>query len=108
MTPCAPVGGDSEEIPVAFYRLRLVVAGSTDRSRKAIEVLRHVCDEHLCGQFDLEIIDIYQQPVLAEQYEVFAAPTLIKLLPLPVRRVIGDLSREERILRGLDIIPVVP
>jgi circadian clock protein KaiB len=93
--------------PIA-YRLRLIVAGSTVRSRRAIENLRHLCEQHLHGQVDLEIIDIYQQPELARQYQVVAAPTLVKLLPLPVRRIIGDLSEEDRVLRGLEVITTVP
>ncbi len=85
------------------YKLRLFVAGSTLRSQRSIENLRRVCDEHLAGQVDLEVIDIYQQPKLAEQYQVIAAPTLVKLLPLPVRRIIGDLSETDRVLRGLEL-----
>jgi circadian clock protein KaiB len=88
------------------YRLRLVVAGSTERSRHAIENLRKVCNEHLDKQVDLEVIDVFQQPELAEKYQVIAAPTLIKLLPPPIRRIIGDLSQEDRVLRGLDIARV--
>src|SRR5271165_4112028 len=87
------------------YRLRLIVAGSTHRSRRAIENLQRLCREHLSGRVDLEIIDIYQQPELAEKYKVIAAPTLVKLLPVPVRRIIGDLSQQDRVLRGLEIPP---
>lgn len=87
----------------AGYRLRLVVAGSTERSSRAIENLRKICREHVETQVDLEIIDIFQQPELAEKYQVIAAPTLVKLLPPPIRRIIGDLSQEDRVLRGLDI-----
>jgi circadian clock protein KaiB len=90
----------------AGYRLRLIVAGSTDRSRRAIENLRKVCNEHLDKQVDLEVIDIFQQPELAEKYQVVAAPTLVKLLPPPIKRIIGDLSQEDRVLRGLDIAPL--
>lgn len=85
------------------YRLRLFVAGSTVRSRQAIENLKRICREQLNGDVDLEVVDIYQQPELAERYQVIAAPTLVKLLPLPVRRIIGDLSETERVLRGLDL-----
>ena len=85
------------------YRLRLVIAGSTVRSQRAIENLRRICDEHLSGKIDLEVIDIYQQPELAGHYQVIAAPTLVKLLPLPIRRIIGDLSETERVLRGLEV-----
>lgn len=90
------------------HRLRLFVAGSTIRSRQAIENLRRICKEQLDGKVDLEVVDIYQQPELAERYQVIAAPTLVKLLPLPVRRIIGDLSETGRVLRGLDLIPVQP
>jgi circadian clock protein KaiB len=103
------VTGDEEETePPVNYRLRLIVAGSTARSRSTIENLRRICNEHLRGRVDLEIIDIYQQPKLAEQYQVIAAPTLVKLLPAPVRRIIGDLSEEARVLRGLEINPQRP
>jgi circadian clock protein KaiB len=88
------------------YRLRLVIAGSNRRSRKAIEALRSICDSHLYGEVDLEVIDIYQLPEMAREYQVIAAPTLLKLLPLPVRRVIGDLSNSERVLRSLDLRPI--
>jgi circadian clock protein KaiB len=90
------------------YRLRLVVAGNTARSRRAIANLRRLCAEHLSGQVDVEIIDIYQQPELAEKYQVLVAPTLVKLLPLPVRRIIGDLSEQSRVLRGLEILMLPP
>lgn len=90
------------------YRLRLVVAGRTLPSQRAIENLRRICDEHLRGQVDLEVIDIYQQPELAEKYQVIAAPTLVKLLPLPIRRVIGDLSEKDRVLHGLEITILPP
>lgn len=90
------------------HRLRLFIAGSTTRSRQAIENLRRICAEQLDGKVDLEVIDIYQQPELAERYQVIAAPTLVKLLPLPVRRIIGDLSETERVLRGLDLTPLQP
>jgi circadian clock protein KaiB len=95
-------------LPSYAYRLRLVVAGRTRRSQRAIENLRTICEEHLSGQVDLEVIDIYQQPELAEKYHVIAAPTLVKLLPLPIRRVIGDLSEKERVLRGLEITLLPP
>lgn len=88
------------------YRLRLFVAGSTIRSRQAIENLRQICAEQLHGTIDLEVIDIYQQPELAGRYQIIAAPTLVKMLPLPVRRIIGDLSETDRVLRGLDLLPM--
>ncbi|WP_428483579.1 circadian clock KaiB family protein [Rhodopila sp.] len=97
---------DKEAEAANAYRLRLFVAGSTPRSRRAIENLKQVCDQHLVGQVDLEVIDIYQQPELAEKHQVVAVPTLVKLLPLPVRRIIGDLSEQERVLRGLELTPL--
>lgn len=90
------------------YRLRLFVAGNSARSSQAIENLRRVCDEHLGDRVDLEVIDIYQQPALAARDQVVAAPTLVKLLPLPVRRIIGDLTATPRVLRGLDIAVLPP
>ena len=91
------------DLPI--YSLRLFVAGSTVRSRQAIENLGRICREHLDGRVDLEVVDIYQQPELAARYQVIAAPTLVKLHPLPVRRIIGDLSETGRVLRGLDLVP---
>jgi circadian clock protein KaiB len=101
---------NAQPLPVATgtYRLRLVVAGRTLRSQRAIENLRQICNEHLKGQVDLEVIDIYQQPELAAKYQVIAAPTLVKLLPLPIRRLIGDLSERERVLHGLEVTIVPP
>ena len=90
-------------VPRLCYRLRLFVAGTTVRSQRAIENLRRICDEHLGGQVDLEVVDIYQQPELARQNQVIAAPTLVKLQPLPIRRIIGDLSETNRVLRGQEL-----
>lgn len=86
------------------YVLRLFVTGMTARSTRAIENLRAICDEYLAGRFDLEVVDIYQQPTLASKEQVIAAPTLIKKLPLPMRRIIGDLSNRERVLLGLNLV----
>jgi circadian clock protein KaiB len=88
------------------YVLRLYVAGMTPRSRRAIENVRTICEEHLEGRYDLEVIDVYQQPKLAKGEQILAAPTLIKKLPLPLRRVIGDMSNIDRVLLGLDLIHV--
>ena len=87
------------------YVLRLYVTGMTPRSTRAVENVRLICEEHLKGRYDLEVIDIYQQPILAKGEQILAAPTLIKKLPLPLRRVIGDLSNTERVLLGLDLRP---
>ena len=86
------------------YILRLYVTGMTSRSSRAVSNLRAICDEYLDGRYDLEIIDIYQQPVLAKGEQIIAAPTLIKKLPLPMRRIIGDMSNREHVLLGLDLI----
>lgn len=85
------------------YVLRLYVTGMTPRSIRAVENVRAICEEHLQGRYDLEVIDIYQQPTLAEGEQIIATPTLIKKLPLPLRKVIGDMSSTERVLLGLDL-----
>lgn len=87
--------------------LRLYVSGATPRSTRAIENLRKVLERELPGRYDLEIIDIYQNPAATRDQQIIAAPTLVKLLPEPVRRIIGDLSDRERVLRGLDIQPLI-
>ncbi len=84
------------------YRLRLFVAGNTPRAQRTIGNLRRLCHEHL-GAVSVEIVDIYQQPGLAVQDQVIAASTLVKLAPLPLRRIIGDLSDEARVLRALNL-----
>lgn len=86
------------------YVLRLFVTGSTPNSIRAIANLRQICAEYLGGNYDLEVVDLYQQPELAEGNQIVAAPTLIKKLPAPVRRFIGDMSDTERVLIGLDIV----
>jgi len=88
------------------YVLRLYVTGSTQKSSRAIANIRSLCEEHLQGRYDLEVIDIYQQPVLARGEQIIAAPTLIKKLPAPLRKVVGDLSDADRVLMGLDLRPV--
>lgn len=84
------------------YVMRLFVAGINPKSKKAIENLKDLCDENSV-ECELEIIDIYQQPIFAKEGQIIAAPTLIKELPLPVRRFVGDLSNKEKLLLGLDI-----
>ncbi len=85
------------------YLLKLYVTGATPASRRAIERVRRVCEEHLQGRYQLDVIDIYQLPALAKDDQIIATPTLIRALPLPLRRFIGDLSTVERILFGLDV-----
>jgi circadian clock protein KaiB len=87
------------------YVLRLYVTGMTKKSMAAIDNVKKICDEYLKGRCELEVIDIYQQPNYAKTEQLIAAPTLIKKLPLPLRKFIGDMSNEDRILVGLDIVP---
>ncbi len=89
----------------ASYRLRLYVTGATPKSQRAIDSIKKICEEHLKGRYVLEVIDIYQQPSLAKGDQIIAAPTLIKKLPEPLRKLVGDLSNEERVLLGLDLRP---
>jgi circadian clock protein KaiB len=83
--------------------LRLYVAGSSASSTRAIQNARMICDEHLAGRYSLEVIDILQQPALARDDQILAVPTLIKKLPVPTRRFIGDLSNRNVLLVGLDL-----
>jgi circadian clock protein KaiB len=87
----------------SHYRLRLYVVGATPRSQRAIANLREICDTELAGRYELEVIDIYQQPALGAGEQIVAAPTLIKELPLPVRRIVGDMSERDHVLIGLDL-----
>jgi circadian clock protein KaiB len=87
----------------ARYVLRLYVTGTTPHSMRAIVNIRKICEQHLNGRYELEVIDIAQNPALAEGEQIIAAPTLIKKLPLPLRRFIGDMSQPERLLLGLDL-----
>jgi circadian clock protein KaiB len=87
------------------YVLRLYVAGTTPRSLWAVANIRKICEEYLPGRYDLEVVDIYQQPTLARGAQIIAAPTLIKKLPLPLRKFVGDMAHKERILVGLDLKP---
>lgn len=89
----------------AKYVLRLYVAGMTSKSRDAIENITRICEQNLKGRYDLEVIDVYQQPDLAKTEQIVAAPTLIKKLPLPLRRYIGNLAEKEKILLSLNIVP---
>ena len=89
--------------PRKMYSLRLYITGQTPRSAASIRNLRDVCDEFLEGRFELQVIDLYQRPELAKEAQVVAAPTLIKRLPLPLRRLVGDLSNKSEVLLGLDL-----
>ena|SRR6185369_9876397 len=86
------------------YLLKLYVTGATSKSVRAIENLKAFCEAHLKGRYVLEVVDIYQLPVLAKAEQIIAAPTLIKYLPTPLRRLIGDMANADRILHGLDLV----
>ena len=88
----------------ARYELKLYVTGTSPRSGQAIANVRSLCEEYLKGRYDLEVIDIYQQPSVAVSEQIIAAPTLIKKSPAPTRRMIGDLSNRDKILVGLNIV----
>lgn len=92
-----------QETENGCYILRLFVSGLTPNSQRAIENIRRICSEHLEGRYQLEIIDIYQQPIFAKEGQIVAAPTLVKELPPPLRKIIGDMSQTERILMALDV-----
>ncbi|MFZ2630197.1 MAG: circadian clock KaiB family protein [Desulfosalsimonadaceae bacterium] len=89
----------------ATYVLRLYVAGMTIKSTQAIANVRKLCEKHLTGRYELDIIDICQQPRLARENQIIATPTLIKILPLPLRRVIGDMSDTAKFLAGIGLKP---
>jgi circadian clock protein KaiB len=87
------------------YLLRLYIAGTTPASSRSVETLRTICESHLPGRYELIVVDVFQQPSLAKDEQVIAVPTLIKKLPAPLRRIVGDLSNEHRVLVGLDLEP---
>jgi circadian clock protein KaiB len=101
-----------EEIATATtpetWELRLYVAGQTAKSAAALANLQRYCEEHLLGRYTLEVIDLLKHPQLAEGDQILAIPTLVRKVPEPIRKIIGDLSNEERVLVGLDIRPRGP
>ena len=88
------------------YELRLYVAGNTPKSVAALQNLKKYCEEHLEGQYKIEVIDLLVHPQLAEGDQILAIPTLVRKVPVPIRKIIGDLSNEEKVLVGLNIRPV--
>jgi circadian clock protein KaiB len=109
--PRQKLGGTKARRPAATpapatrqrHVLRLYLTGTTPASVRALANLKRICEEHLQGRYELEVIDIYQRPALLEGEQIVAAPTLIKQLPLPLRRLVGDMSNTERVLLGLDL-----
>jgi circadian clock protein KaiB len=91
-----------------FYDLRLYIAGQTTRSLVAIANLKRICDEHLEGRYRIEVIDLLEHPQLAQGDQILALPTLVRKLPEPIRKLVGDLSDTERALVGLDLRPRAP
>lgn len=85
------------------YVLLLYVTGTTPQSMRAVDNVKKICEEHLQGRYELEVIDLYQRPQLAKGEQIIAVPTLVKKLPLPLRHIIGDMSKTERVLVGLDL-----
>lgn len=103
MDPAKP--GSSHKEPERFY-LRLYVAGQTPKSLAALVNLRKQCEEQLHGRYEIEVIDLMEHPELAESDQIVALPTLVRRLPPPIKKIIGDLSSQEKILIGLDIKPI--
>jgi len=91
------------KVTLTRYILKLYVAGQSPKSVNAIANIKKICEEHLQERYELEVIDLYQQPQLALGEQIIAIPTLLRKLPLPLRRIIGDLSNTERVLVGLDL-----
>lgn len=100
--PLPPTGGSSES---DHWDLRLYVAGQTDKSMRAINNLARICQDHLTGHYSIEVVDLLRQPHLAAEHHILAMPTLVRRLPEPIRKIIGDLSNEERVIIGLDVRP---
>lgn len=98
---------DKPKEDVNFWQLRLYVAGQTPKSLTAFANLKKICEEHLEGKYRIEIIDLLENPTLAQGDQILAIPTLVRRLPEPVRKIIGDLSNTERVLVGLDVRPIL-
>ena len=94
----------SSETKTFEFDLRLFITGATPNSVRAVNNIKAICEDHLKGRYALEIIDVYQQEIVAEQEQLVALPLLIKKMPLPERRMIGDLSNTEKVLKGLGVI----
>jgi len=94
------------QVGEAAFELRLYVAGQTPKSLTAFKNLKHICETHLAGQYRIEVIDLIKTPQLAAGDQILAVPTLVRRLPEPIKKIIGDLSNEQRVLVGLDVQPV--
>src|ERR1041384_4931895 len=100
--------GEPANDPNDRYKLRLFVTGSTPRSARAIANMRMICEENLNGRYDLEVVDVYENPDATRELQIIATPTLVKILPEPLRKIIGDLSDTEKVLAGLNLTHVRP
>lgn len=101
-----PKSAQKPKPATAQWELRLYIAGKSQRSVTAFANLQRICEEHLKGQYRIEVVDLLRNPKLARGDQILAVPTLVRKLPEPVRKIIGDLSNEERVLVGLDVRPV--
>lgn len=99
-------GSSSSSASAGVLKLKLYVAGQTPKSLAALSNLKKICDEHLKGKYHVEVIDLMKNPQLAQGDQILAIPTLVKKLPVPVRKIIGDLSNTDRVLIGLDITDI--
>ena len=102
----APAPSKKKPDPSSEYQLRLYVAGYTPKARAAIDNLTRICETHLKGRYQIEVIDLLVNPKLAAGDQILAVPTLVRHLPEPIKKIIGDLSNEERVLVGLDLQPI--
>jgi circadian clock protein KaiB len=104
--PVSQAGEGAGQDP-EFWQLRLYVAGQTPKSLSAFANLRKICEEHLAGRYQIEVIDLLENPKLAQGDQILAIPTLVRKLPPPIKKIIGDLSNTEKVLVGLDIRPIL-
>ena len=106
MSRVAPKAKQKAGVPAAEWQLRLYVAGQTQKSMAALDNLKRLCESHLAGRYEIEVIDLLVNPTLAAGDQILAVPTLVRKFPEPIRKIIGDLSDEERVLVGLDVQPI--
>ena len=106
MTALAPFPQDTDDGQPGRFELRLYIAGQTKRSIAALANIKRICETHLIGRYSIEIVDLNEAPHLAASDQILAIPTLVRRLPQPIKKIIGDLSNEERVLVSLDIEPM--
>ena len=104
--PAIAAASSDDQTGVAEWQLRLYVAGQTAKSTAALDNLKRVCESHLAGRYTIEVVDLLVNPRLAAGDQILAVPTLVRKFPEPIRKIIGDLSNEERVLVGLDVQPL--